>query len=323
MPGHFVISLDFELMWGVRDHRSVADYGDAVLGGRAAIPRMLDLFARHGVRATWATVGMLMARSRDEIMDHAPALRPAYRSAGESPYAFVAGGLGRGENDDPWHFGRSLVDRIAETPGQEIGTHSFSHFHYLEPGFGPEAFAADLDAARGIAAAAGLAPRSVVFARNQLDETAINIAVARGFPAFRGNPDSPLYRARAGAGNSAAIRLGRLLDSVAPLSQAPVRGWARALHGGVDVPASRFLRPWNAGAPLLSRLHLRRILREMDHAARAGSVYHLWWHPHNMGRQTEANLARLEAILRHFRALADSHGMQSRAMADFLPDGSA
>ena len=37
MSGSFVISLDFELMWGVRDHRSIADYGDAVLGGREAI----------------------------------------------------------------------------------------------------------------------------------------------------------------------------------------------------------------------------------------------------------------------------------------------
>ena len=44
MSGTFVISLDLELMWGVRDHSTVAEYGDAVLGGRAAIPKMLDRF---------------------------------------------------------------------------------------------------------------------------------------------------------------------------------------------------------------------------------------------------------------------------------------
>lgn len=52
VSGAFVISLDFELLWGVRDHADRSSYGRNILGGRAAIPRMLDLFERHGVRAT-------------------------------------------------------------------------------------------------------------------------------------------------------------------------------------------------------------------------------------------------------------------------------
>lgn len=32
--GAFVISLDFELMWGVRDKRTIADYGRNILGVR-------------------------------------------------------------------------------------------------------------------------------------------------------------------------------------------------------------------------------------------------------------------------------------------------
>src|SRR5450631_2733915 len=34
--GAFVISLDFELMWGVRDKRTIADYGRNILGVRRA-----------------------------------------------------------------------------------------------------------------------------------------------------------------------------------------------------------------------------------------------------------------------------------------------
>jgi hypothetical protein len=59
--------LDFELMWGVRDHADITSYGANVLGGRAAIPRMLDLFERHGIRATWATVGFVFCESKDEL----------------------------------------------------------------------------------------------------------------------------------------------------------------------------------------------------------------------------------------------------------------
>ena len=46
--GNFVISLDFELMWGVRDHATRESYGRNVLGGRQAIPAMLDLFPQAG-----------------------------------------------------------------------------------------------------------------------------------------------------------------------------------------------------------------------------------------------------------------------------------
>ena len=59
MTGQFIISLDFELLWGVRDHADRDSYGQNVTGARAAVPRMLDLFERHGIAATWATVGFL------------------------------------------------------------------------------------------------------------------------------------------------------------------------------------------------------------------------------------------------------------------------
>ena len=66
--GNFVISLDFELMWGVRDHATPESYGRNVLGGRQAVPAMLDLFHKRGIRATWATVGALLCESKDELI---------------------------------------------------------------------------------------------------------------------------------------------------------------------------------------------------------------------------------------------------------------
>ena len=37
----------------------------------------------------------------------------------------------------------------------------------------------------------------------------------------------------------------------------------------------------------------------MSAAARRGNDYHLWWHPHNIGRDPEPNLAGLERLLAH------------------------
>jgi hypothetical protein len=85
---HLVISLDFELMRGVRHHLSVAEYGANVRGVRQAIPRLLDLFERSGIRATWATVGFLFCETRDELIANLPILRPDYRQKHLSNYGY-------------------------------------------------------------------------------------------------------------------------------------------------------------------------------------------------------------------------------------------
>ena len=59
------------------------------------------------------------------------------------------------------------------------------------------------------------------------------------------------------------------------------------------------------------------IKRGMTEAAKAGRGYHLWWHPHNFGRNLDANMDGLRLIIDHFAVLRDRHGMTSVAMGDF------
>ena len=67
MPGTLIVSLDFELFWGMLDVCKLEDYRDNVLGGRKAIPQMLELFEKYGIHATWATVGFLFAENYEEL----------------------------------------------------------------------------------------------------------------------------------------------------------------------------------------------------------------------------------------------------------------
>jgi len=76
--GALVISLDFELNWGVRDKRRLSDYGRNILGGRKAIPLLLDLFAARRIAATWATVGLAFCGTKDKLIAALPPLRPDY-----------------------------------------------------------------------------------------------------------------------------------------------------------------------------------------------------------------------------------------------------
>jgi hypothetical protein len=100
MVGRLVISLDFELLWGVRDTEDRQSYGQNILGAREAIPRMLDLFAAGGIRATWATVGFLFCETKEELLASLPDERPAYRDPRLSNYAYLDE-VGPDERRDP------------------------------------------------------------------------------------------------------------------------------------------------------------------------------------------------------------------------------
>ena len=310
--GTFVISLDFELLWGVRDKRTITDYGANIRGVREVVPALLDLFAERGIACTWATVGLLFFETQKTMLAAVPARKPDYANPRISSYHYLAE-VGADEGQDPYHHGLSLIRRILGYPTQEIGTHTFSHFYCLEDGGNTEAFRADLEAARAAAAQLGISLASIVFPRNQVSSAHLAVSREFGLRAFRGNERVWFHRARRDHEQNLLVRGCRLADSYLPLAGPHDR--KPALVGGmVDVPASRFLRPVS-GSRALERLRLWRITSAMETAARRRRVFHLWWHPHNFGVNLQENLAFLRHILDHFRILQDRDGMRSMTMA--------
>ena len=317
MSGTLVISLDFELMWGVRDHRSVENYGDAVLGGREAVAHMLSRFQEAGIKATWATVGLLFAKNRDEMLEFAPECRPAYANANLSPYADIENRLiGENEDTDPFNFGASLIERIANTPGQEIATHTYSHYYCLEAGATVESFEADLTSAHAIAAKCGHNLQSIIFPRNQTTNDFIQQSADLGVRVYRGGANGWLYRPRSDQETTKLFRVARFLDGAIPVGTNQVMHPNRHLSTW-NVPASRFLRPWSKKLAIYHAMHIRRIEAEMELAARSGGCYHLWWHPHNFGRNLTENLSQLDRVIACFKRCRDELGMVSNNMRDF------
>jgi len=308
----FVISLDFEMFWGVSDSQSIAGYGRNVAGVWQAIPRLLALFRRHGLRVTWATVGMLMCRDHAQWRAIRPSILPGYLRQDLSPYAKEE--LVRAH--PRLFFGRPLVEQILATEGQELATHTYSHFLCGEAGATPAQFAADLACASEVAAGLGVRYRSLVMPRNQVVPACLAVLPEAGIRVYRGNADHWLYRNGDQVAGGIAGRLMRFADACLPLS-GDCRSAPCVRAGMVDLPASLFLYPWSSSRRGLHALRLQRLKGAMSRAARSGAVFHLWWHPHNFGVDLEHNLALLEDVLDHYQRLADRHGMESRCMGDF------
>ena len=310
--GAFLISQDFELLWGVRDKRTIADYGANILGVRQVVPALLDLFAERDIACTWATVGLLFFATNEALRVALPARQPRYADARLSSYHYLDE-LGADEERDPYHYGLSLIRQILDYPSQEIGTHTFSHFYCLEEGGDVDAFRADLAAARAAAEPLGIKLASIVFPRNQVHPAHLAVCREFGLRAFRGNERIWFHRGRRECEQTRLVRASRLADSYLPIGGAHEHEPA-LVDGMVDVPASRFLRPVGKSATL-ERLRLRRITSAMETAARRRKLFHLWWHPHNFGVNLEENLAFLRCILDCFRPLQERYGMRSMTMA--------
>ena len=316
-PSAFVISLDFELHWGVSERVNRADhpYTANLRGAREAVARLLELFERRDIHATWATVGKLMADGRNALQPFKPHVRPNYERDAVDNYRIP---LGDSENADPLHFAPSLVEKILRTPGQELASHTFSHYYCDEPGQDFVAFQADLDAAQRIAGSRGVRHRSLVFPRNQVFPDYLPALEMAGIDVYRGNPPGGLYRLPLGnALAKGAVRLARLADSFVNLTGHHTVPWSRVNEGALtNVSASRFLRPYSRKLRALEPLRLRRVKMGLRAAAKRGEIFHLWWHPHNFGINQQENLAALSDILDTFEQLRQSHGMQSMTMAE-------
>jgi len=243
-----------------------------------------------------------------------PKVLPDYSNSIFSPYRYVDT---TERLESAVHFAPDVVDQINCEQGQEIGTHTFSHYYCLEAGQTKPAFLADLEAAVAIGKRNDLKICSLVFPRNQWNPDYLDLLNLCGIRCFRGNPMSSIYSASDDVGQSYLQRGLRLLDAYVNITGHHTFALPDpALGGPYDFPGSRFLRPWSRRLALLDSFRLKRILGGMTDAAQKGRVFHLWWHPHNFGTNLIENMAFLAKILAHFDVLKARYEMRSLNMSE-------
>ena len=315
--GKFIISLDFELMWGVRDKKTKEQYGDNVLGVHQVIPRLLDTFKKYDIKGTFSIVGFLFFESKIQLNNNLPTAKPAYNDSNLSPYNGYLDTIGDDYIKDLYHYAPKLIELIKDNPEQEIGTHTFSHYYCLEPGQSVNQFKEDLECAINVAKLNGIQLSSLIFPRNQFNTEYLDVCKSLGILCYRGNEHSWIYKAKNGGEESLIRRCIRLADSYINISghNCYTDEFMRS-KSPIDVPSSRFLRPYIQKFSFLDGLRLQRIKSGMSYAAKHNQSYHLWWHPHNFGINQKENFAFLEEILNHYKVLNNKYNFQSCTMTN-------
>lgn len=312
--GVLTISLDCELYWGVRDKRSIAQYKENLLGVRGAVTELLRVFGEYGIHATWAIVGFLFFHNVEQLKANLPALKPKYFAENLSPYKYIETSA---ELAPDFHFAPDIIGKIGSSEGQEIATHTFSHYCCLEAGQSVSDFAADLDAAIKIAEQNNISIESVVFPRNQCNPDYLRTLRQRGISSYRGNGAGWVYQATDGQSQDKLRRGLRFLDAFMNLFGHCTHDFADCIRQQpFNFPASRLLRPYSKRLAVLDGLRLKRITKAMDHAAEHREIFHLWWHPHNFGANTKQNIEFLCSVLDHYQKLQQTRGMKSFNMRE-------
>lgn len=311
--GKFIVSLDFEMMWGVRDKRTIASYGNNISAVRRVIPRLIEMADKSGVHLTFGVVGMMMLKNKDELLNSLPSEKPSYVNIIRSPYGQYIEAMTK--EDESYHFAPDMVAYIRQHPKHEIGSHTFCHYYCLEEGQSLSQFEADLAMAQKVS---DVPLRSIIFPRNQTNSGYLAICHQQGFNTYRGNEKNKLNKAAAHDG--IAKRALRLIDNYINITGSNTYTDVELLNTGVpmNIPASRFLRPYNSKLRMLDGLRLHRIKKAMTHAAKNGETYHIWWHPHNFGAHTEENFEFLAKIFEHYRVLTEKYGMRSYTFSELF-----
>lgn len=311
--GALVISLDFELLWGVFDKVYWREKKEYFQNTRKVVPEILLLFEKYQIQCTWATVGMLFNENWDEWNQNIPDVLPDYENSRLSAYDY--GKFIQSKETERFCFAPGLIRRIKDTPGQEIGTHTYSHYYCLEPGQTPDSFKADLKTALALASNFGISLRSLVFPRNQYNPEYLRICKELEINNVRTNPDTWYWQNT--QQDSLQQKIFRTGDAYFGLNNKAYREVFEIIPGVAGQKASRLLRP-NSDKKFLDKLRIKRILSEMESAAKGKGIYHLWWHPHNFGDRPKKSLEELELILKHFEKLNKKYNFKSLKMQDFL-----
>ena len=87
--GYLVLSLDFELFWGVFDVRSLESYEQNLKNVRIIIPRLLELCETYNAKLSFATVGFLLAKTKNDILNSTPKEKPTYLNSNFNSYKTI------------------------------------------------------------------------------------------------------------------------------------------------------------------------------------------------------------------------------------------
>ena len=313
MNGRFIISLDYELLWGLSgwNNNQITEYLSHIQQANFALREILNLLEKYDVKVTIAFVGCMNFQTEEELLTTMNSWEPQYKRQLFSAFSSVVP-YARQKNAMNYLFATKYIEELSHKSLVELGSHTFSHYYCLEEGSNPMDFRQDIKHVVQNARKSRIHLSTIIFPRNQVSDDYLLICAKEGFTHYRGMLNTGLYKSEKTQSRYSIKGALRFLDAYINLSGYQTYTWDSCFDSVlVNVPGSRFLRPYSKKLRWFEWLKIRRIKQSMEYAAKHGEIFHLWWHPHNFGLDTVNNLDNLEQLCKHYKLLSQKYAYKS------------
>ena len=291
MKALFVLSLDTELAWGTFDKKGFITYKYHFDHYRLLINRLIELLERYSIKATWAFVGHLFLDQCTGI--HQNVLSPKYHWFNNEDWHKYDPGTGL--KRDPYWYGKDILDKVRSMKiKQEIGTHTFSHVIIGDKECTAKIAVSQIMNCIKLGAKLGFDIESLVFPRNKIGY--LKEIAACGIKTFRGTEKNWYRKTPRGLQPlfSMVDRISGITPPVYQLSELPYQ------HDILEIPASQFLTRYDGMRKFLpSLVRIIKAKKGIKSAIKRKAIYHLWFHPFNLG-SSEKMFYAIEEILKYF-----------------------
>jgi len=314
---YFIVSLDFENAWGYQDkdlkdpqYKSCAD---KLKDPAVSVEKTLDLFEKYNIHATWATVGALFCKNKQET-ETLINTGLVYTETNFNMKDYLSNIIGQDEESDSLHYAASLIEKIRGYKHQEIASHTFSHFYTnyeTNKTNDEDALEKELEAMREVCPEA----KSMVFPRMLISDTAVELLKKYGYTSYRGNMEMESNRRK----RSNPKKSSRLINFIKSYMSSGLLSYPAetVLDNGIcNIRESAIFVPYYPKRPYMEKFKIRKIKLDMKKAAKKGHAYHIRWHPHDTGSHYDINFKQLDEIFAYYNKLAGKYGMISIGMKE-------
>lgn len=314
MNGNFVISLDFELIWGLAgwSKEQIDTYIPNLKNAIQALKRIIETLSKYDIKCTIGYVGFMKYQSVDDLKNHLPIITPQYDNMSFSSIKSLIP-LAESVYPQELFFCPYIIQELKKNPLIELASHTYSHYYCLEKGQNMRAFEEDIQKAQEQMQGE---LRSIIFPRNQVSTEHLIICKKYGFTHYRGNLNNFLYKARKTSSRYSLAGILRFIDTYINISGhhcfIPETGKEQLKN----ITGSYFLRPYSSKSKILEKLKLKRIKSSMHYAAIHNKTFHIWWHPHNFGLNMQENIQELEIICQYYKSLKEQYNYTSKFISE-------
>ena len=280
----FVLSIDLELAWGVRDKLSSSILKKIIDTERLICENLINIFEENEIPVTWAVVSALLDNKNKMIND---------------------------QNHKAWYAPDILDNILRSKINHLIASHSYGHKEFNK--CSREEIIIDFEKSSSVFKSININTDVFVFPRNQVFH--LDILKKNQFKTYR-SVDRSWYK-RIYNYNKLLGKMSNIIDKTFPIKTNSVMS-SIDKFGLIEIPSSILLISKNGIRTIISNYSMFKKVKDgIDLAIHRNECFHIWFHPSNFYYKTDSQFDLLKKIINYVNSKREQGLIEIKLLDQF------